>query len=288
MKSIAILTMVYDDDIFLKIWLSYWERFVPRSSLYVLIHADYKHYENIAKGCNTIRIARPAMSRDFEVNRWKMLSRIASGLTHLFDRVIYTDVDEIIVLDPKFGNDPVEHILSRPEPVISPFGLDVVEAVELDLPPIDLTKPILSQREFIAPCPYYSKPCITSERIEWCSGGHFCDKEQVFLSDALLLFHLRLFDRDTYNKRAAQRRIMVSDPATGEPVEGLGGSTWRRTDEFSEYFIERDEPLESVDYKKERSKWVRSGKLNGDGFWQRKGKMQKNMSRLPDRFKDVF
>ena len=40
MKSIAILTMVYDDDIYLKIWLGYWERFVPRSDLYVLIHAD--------------------------------------------------------------------------------------------------------------------------------------------------------------------------------------------------------------------------------------------------------
>lgn len=288
MRSVAILTMVYDDDIYLQIWLKYWERFVPRSNLYVLIHANYEHYERMAAGCNTIRVARPALHAGSEVNRWKMLSNIASGLTHLFDRVIYTDVDEIIALDPKAGDDPIDYILGRPEPVISPFGLDVVEAVELGLPPIDLERPILSQRQFIAPCPYYSKPCITSDEIQWCSGGHFCDKEQAFLSDVLFLFHLRLFDKAIYDRRAAQRRAMVSDAETGQPIEGLGGSTWRRTDEFSEYFIEQSVPLENIDYQQERSKWLRSGRLNDDGFWQRRGKMRKNMSRIPTRFSNVF
>ena len=171
MKPIAILTMVYDDDIYLRIWLAYWERFVPRSNLYVLIHADYEHHEEMAKGCNTIRIARPPMNKDFEANRWKMLSDLASGLTYMFDRVIYTDVDELIVLDPVRGNNPVDHILEQPDPVISPYGLDVVDPAELDLPGIGLERPILSQRVFIASSAPYSKPCIISGPTIWGTGG---------------------------------------------------------------------------------------------------------------------
>jgi|GEM_PF-6248081 len=288
MKSVAILTMVYDDDIYLKIWLSYWERFVSRSSLYVLVHADYEHYEQMAAGCNTIRIARPPMHAGSEVDRWKMLSRIASGLTYMFDRVIYTDVDEIIALDPKVGDNPIEHILSRPEPVISPFGLDVVDAVELALPEIDLSRPILSQRQFIAPTPYYSKPCIISEEINWCSGGYYSDKQDIYLSDALFLFHLRLFDRRHFATRAAQRRSMIADPETGEAIEGLGGSTWRRTNEIAKYIIKRKEPLDNIEYNRERAKWCGTAQLDEDGFWRRKGRRPKDLSRIPDRFAEVF
>ena len=78
MKPIAILTMVYDDDIYLRIWLAYWERFVPRSNLYVLIHANHEHYEEMARGCNTIRIARPPVHADLETHRWRMLSSLGA------------------------------------------------------------------------------------------------------------------------------------------------------------------------------------------------------------------
>ncbi|MBB1492354.1 hypothetical protein H5395_12560 [Paracoccus sp. MC1854] len=128
MKSVAILTMVYDDDIYLKIWLSYWEKFVPRSNLYVLIHADYGHYEQMASDCNTIRIARPPMHAGSEVSRWKMLSSLASGLTLMFDRVIYTDVDEIIALDPKHGNNPIDYILGPVDKRDSHGALIVIQA----------------------------------------------------------------------------------------------------------------------------------------------------------------
>jgi hypothetical protein len=59
MSPIAIIKMVYDDDIYLEIWLKYWEQFVPRSNLYVLIHDQYEKYEDICKGCNTIACTGP-------------------------------------------------------------------------------------------------------------------------------------------------------------------------------------------------------------------------------------
>lgn len=288
MKSIAVLTMVYDDDIYLKIWLSYWERFVPRTSLYVLIHADYEHYEQMAKGCNTIRIARPAMHRNSEVDRWRMLSKIVSGLTYMFDRVIYTDVDEIIGLDPKIGSNPVEYIFSRPEPVISPFGVDVVDPVEMDLPPIDLTQPILSQRPFVASSAPYSKPCITSEAINWSTGGHFSNQKDIFLSDALVLFHLRLFDQSVYEERSKKRKAMVTDPATGKLIVGPGGPGWKRTNEFRKYSINQKDAMAAIDFSKDRKKWIETARLNEDGFWERSGKLRKALARIPFRFDVVF
>lgn len=288
MKSIAILTMVYDDDIFLKIWLNYWTRFVPRSNLLVLIHADYERYEAMAAGCNTMRIARPPVHADIEADRWRMLSGIASGLSHMYERVIYTDVDEIIGLDPRAGDDPVDYILSRDEPVISPFGVDIVEPAELDLPPIDIARPILSQRKFITSSAPYSKPCVTSGPISWSKGGHYSDKPDVFLSDDLVLFHLRLFDRETYAERSVKRRNMVTDPQTGRVIDGLGGPSWTRTDEFGRYAIEKAEPMKNIDFKKDRRKWLETAELNEDGFWERRGRLRKQLHRVPERFETLF
>ncbi|MBB1496819.1 hypothetical protein [Paracoccus sp. MC1862] len=289
MKSVAILTMVYDDDIYLKIWLSYWEKFVPRSNLYVLIHADYGHYEQMASGCNTIRIARPPMHAGSEVSRWKMLSSLASGLTLMFDRVIYTDVDEIIALDPKHGNNPIDYILDRPEPVVSPFGVDLVEPIELDLPAIDLSRPILSQRSFVACNPPYSKPCIISDPVIWGTGGHFINREEIYLSDALVLFHLKLFDKLTYRERAAKRKAMVTDPETGELIMGPGGKEWMRTDEFHEYTIESRQPINNIDFRRPRKKWLESAKFNRrSGVWRRSGRSHKQLHRIPERFDNVF
>lgn len=288
MKSVAILTMVYDDDIFLRIWLSYWERFVSRSSLYVLIHADYEHYEQVASGCNTIRIARPPLHRESEVNRWKMLSKLASGLTYMFDRVIYTDVDEIIAIDPKIGNNPIEYIFNTPKMVISPYGVDVVDPIELGLPPIDLTQPVLSQRPFVASSAPYSKPCITSEVVSWGTGGHYSDKEEIYLSNALVLFHLRLFDKATYDERSAKRRAMVTDPETGQLILGPGGPGWKRTDEFKKYSVSGSEPVDDLAFSKDRKRWVETAQLNEQGFWERKGKLRKRLVRIPERFTSVF
>ena len=288
MKPVAILTMVYEDDLFLRIWLAYWERFVPRSNLYVLIHGNYEHYERMVAGCNTIRIARPPMHADSDRNRWKMLSELCSGLTYMFERVIYNDVDEIVALDPKVGDDPIEYILNRPEPVITPFAVDVVEPQELDLPPVDLTKPILSQRPFIASSAPYSKPCIISEDIDWSPGGHYSNKPDIFLSSRLVLFHLRLFDRSNYEERSRKRRAMVSDPQTGKLIEGLAAPSWRRTNEFDRYSIKDEQPMKKISFRQDRRKWVETAELNESGIWVRRGRLRKQLHRIPKRFETVF
>ena len=217
-----------------------------------------------------------------------MLFRLASGLTFMFERVIYTDVDEIIALDPKKGDDPVEHIMGQTEPVISPFGVDLVEPAELDLPAIDLSKPILRQRRFICSSAPYSKPCITSQPINWSKGGHYSDRSNIFLSDDLVLFHLKLSDKAVYQERSANQRAMVTDAESGKVIKGLAGPSWQRTNEFGRYSIERQEPMKSIDFKKNRVKWIETAQLNEHGLWERKGRLRKQLHRIPERFETVF
>lgn len=288
MTPLAVLTMVYDDEIFLKIWLSYWSRFLPRENLYVLIHGDYEAYENLAEGCNTIRIPRPEVHGRTEIKRWEMIARISSGLTSMFGKVIYTDVDEIIALDPKQGSDLVEHILGLHDPIVAPYGCDVVDPVELDLPPFDEARLILEQRPYVASNAHYAKPCIIGKPVEWCSGGHYCKERNVTLSDDLFLFHLRLFDRRVYTQRAAKRIAMVTDVNTGQAVDGFGGPTWRRSNELERYSIETMEALPNLRFKRDREMWRNEVREDEQGFFVRKGKMRKQLHRVPLRFESLF
>ncbi|MBT0955983.1 hypothetical protein IV417_01170 [Alphaproteobacteria bacterium KMM 3653] len=287
-KQLALFTMVYDDDVFLDIFLRYWAQFLPLKNIYVLIHADYEKYEALAAGCNCIRINRPEMHKDSEVDRWKMISHFASGMSFMFDRVIYTDVDEIIVVDPDIAPDPVQYLLDQRYPVIAAPGVDLVNIEALEPQPYDPAKPVLSQRRHYALNSWYTKPCITTKPIQWCSGGHFSDIEKVHVDPNLTLVHLRLFDARIFEDRSAARIKMISDKETGEPISGLGGKTWRRTtDQFERYFtddIQQTDKIFAFGHEK-KSHEVRGTR---DGYVLRNPKEKRTIQRIPARYETLF
>lgn len=290
MIPMAVVTMVYDDDIYLDIWLRYWTARLPRGNLFVLMHKDYEKYETLCAGCNTLRINRPEMHADFETDRWKMIAEICSGLSRMYQRVIYTDVDEIIALDPATGDDLVGHILSHPAPILSPFGVEVVQNLDREHSPYDPTRPVLAQRRYVAPHPMYSKPCIISQPVRWGSGGHYHDRPEITLSPDLTLFHLRLFDEGNYLDRSKQRRAMIVDPVTGEPMAGVGGPTWRRTEnEMTAFDPGSETPIKDFAFPKRRDQWMRSAHFDKElKLWKRRGPVLKHLFRIPERFEALF
>ena len=290
MIPLAVTTMVYDDAIYLDVWLRYWEQRLPRNNLYVFIHDNYEHYEAKLTGCNTLRIARPEMHPEFERDRWRMLSNFCSGLTYMFDRVIYTDVDEILVLAPNKGDDVVAHILDLDSPLVCPFGLEVVQNTSVEKQPYTPHLPVLSQRQFVAPHGMYCKPCVISEPIFWGSGGHFCDRDDAFLSDDLFLFHLRLFDENTYIQRSKKRRLMIRDKNTGKTMRGVGGPSWRSSENELSNFEEAANPqLVRIEFPEVRATWRNSAKFDDyRGVWQRKGPLTRKLFQIPESFKTVF
>lgn len=287
-EQLALFTMVYDDDVFLDIFLRYWKRFLPLKNIYVLIHADYEKYEEMAKGCNCIRINRPAVHRNSEVERWKMISHFASGMSFMFDRVMYTDVDEIIVVDPDVAENPASYILSQRPKVIATPGIDLVNISSLEPDAFDPERPVLSQRRYYVNNSWYTKPCITKEPIIWCSGGHYCDKEHFNVDRNLTLVHLRLFDERIFEARSAARVKMVTDKETGEPIKGLGGKTWRRSSgQYDRYKIDEIQQPDSL-FMFGHEKISHEIRGQRDGYYLRNPKEKRHIRQIPARYETVF
>lgn len=205
-KPIAIVTMVYDDVAYFKIWLRYWTKRLPASSLYVIVHGATDELLDLAKGVTAIPMNRPPSYPKMEQDRWRMLSHFVSGLTVMHDVVVYNDVDEILVLDPLVGNDVVAALLEASAPVSSPLGLEVIHRADLEPHPIDLAKPVLSQRPHVRPSNFFCKPCIVRTPVRWSRGGHFANHPELHFVKGLYNIHLRNFDDDQFRERAKKRR----------------------------------------------------------------------------------
>ena len=280
--------MVYDDDVFLDIFLKYWARFLPLKNIYVLIHAQYEKYEKIAAGCNCIRVNRPEMHKNSEVDRWDMISRLAGGMTFMFDKVIYTDVDEIVVVDPEVSDNPVDYMLGLHQPVVAIPGIDLVNIEALEPEPYDPARPVLSQRQHYVNNSWYTKPALISEPVRWCSGGHYCDRESYHIDRNLTLVHLRLFDARIFGARAAARIKMISDDS-GQPIKGLGGKTWRRdASEYAKYKTEKIVQPETIFMYGHETKSHEIRRIRDDGMVLRSPMEKKQIRHLPSRYHGLF
>ena len=59
--SVAFVTMVYNDEFFLDIWLRYYRKHVPAGDLYIITHGPQPYAHEMGKGCNVIEIDRSAL-----------------------------------------------------------------------------------------------------------------------------------------------------------------------------------------------------------------------------------
>jgi hypothetical protein len=218
----AIVTMVYDEADYLSIWVSYWKRFLPEESLFVLIDGESSELKELAKGCNVICRDRPAPYEEMERDRWLMLSQFVSDLTSIFGVVVYTDVDEILVMDPAKGINVAEALRSVNTPASFATGLEIVHRPDKEPMPIDISRPILMQRQYFRPTTYHSKPSIVREPIIWQRGGHYCNKAVIDFIPDLYAVHLRFYDQDRFRERARVRRETTLAPA------GYNNTPYRR------------------------------------------------------------
>lgn len=127
--STVFVTMVYNDPIFLDIWVRYYAKHMNRANLHIITHGpgqDYVH--EMGHGCKILECPRDPLNPRLDQDRFAFISDYCSELTKTFDRVIYNDVDEIIILDPAHGGELVEYIEAIPSDVrvITPLGLEIV------------------------------------------------------------------------------------------------------------------------------------------------------------------
>ncbi|MGL6209410.1 MAG: glycosyltransferase family 2 protein, partial [Paracoccaceae bacterium] len=243
---IAFVTMVRDEPVFLPLWIAHYAKIAPREHMFVIVDGFDQRIPEVAEGLQVIQLPQIPVAAGFDEARWRMLTAFANALLERFDIVVLNDVDELIVLDPQFGDDLAGAIAEAQQiGVISPFAVDMIHRTDLEPAPLVPDAPILRQRRYVRINATYAKPCITARPIRWSLGGHLSDFPTLHLSPKLYLFHLRALDREMMRARQAKRLQLVSD-ASGMVIAGVAGPSWRvgtdEVDAYLEKFVERGPP----------------------------------------------
>ncbi len=200
--KIAVVTMVYNEKIFLPIWLNYYSSQVGIKNCYVVDHGSNDGSEAAISECSSLRIPRSPMHDE---NRAKFLSDFCSSLLTWYDAVIYTDVDEFLVPDPSCYENLLDFGARTQKKVVTAIGLNVCHRLDGD-PQLDLNRPLLSQRPTARFAFAMCKPLFTKLPIRWKPGFHSSDREVQF--DQLFLFHLHNFDLGISLERLSKTREM--------------------------------------------------------------------------------
>jgi hypothetical protein len=188
--KIAALTMVYNESVFLPIWLYHYGQEFGYENLFVIDDGstdactlDFRVENRFVKG----------KSPHDEDDRARLISFFHEELLQFYDIVLYSDVDEIIVADPKLNISLFEYLISDTFEYKTLAGFDVLHRFEIEKE-IDLSKPLFQQRRFVDLNPYFCKPLISTIPMRWEAGFHDITNRERRYDLNLPLFHLRGMD----------------------------------------------------------------------------------------------
>jgi SEC-C motif len=159
---------------------------------------------------------------------------------------------------------------------INPIGLNVLH----DRPregPLDLTRPLFSQRAYAQFDQLYCKPTISRVPMRWSVGLHFSAKTPCYATD-LYLFHLRAMD---YDISRARIRTFNSVSLSEDSVRNNYGFYWRMPEqEYLNLFFSTPE----AEFAKARSEMDFSAELSNIS----KGPFIGPIVRVPSRFRNAI
>lgn len=292
-SDIAFATMVGDEPVFLPIWINYYARFMPKAQLFILVDGLHRSIPPEAEGCQIIRLPSVTPGPGWDLARWRMISLFTQTLLLRFEVVVFNDVDEILLADPRAEGDLLHHVArAREVGVVSPFAIEMLHRIDLEPEPLDPARPILSQRRFGRINASYCKPCITSKPLNWSIGGHYSDYPQLHLDPSLFLFHLRFVDHHLLRDRQASRQAMMQPGAAkGAEVAGAG---WLKgaqdMTDFLQSFVDAGPPVPNdFSFDWQRKRIIDSWQYDIEaGIWRHDRLHNRKTYPLPERMRDQF
>lgn len=211
LKRIAALTMVRNDDFFLRKWVEYYGRELGKENLYIYYDGKDQTIADFCQGTNAFlhpKIGTQVVAA--EKARLKFLSEQAAELfTKGYDLVIGVDADEYIVVDPKLGIGLKEYFSQQNIDVsLSPLGLDFGQKLgeEGDL---SHDRTFLSQRHYAQIGTRYTKPSIIAEPCRWGSGFHRVKGHNFHIATDLYLMHFGYSDSKILEARLTDADRLV-------------------------------------------------------------------------------
>ena len=242
MKRICALTMVRNDDFYLKKWTAYYGRELGEENLYIFL--DGKD-QPIPDWCPKAHITAYDKIKgqvvEAEKGRLALLSQKAAELLESYDLVIGTDADEFLIVDPALGISLAEYLSSKDIKIsLSGLGVDVGQNTKEETGIIE-NEPFLRQRHYARLSTRYSKPSVLAAPVVWGSGFHRIKGHNFHIAKDLYLFHFGYFDlgriearfNDKDRKEAGWSRHLAKRSKTIRLVTNKKAGEWNSRVNFA-------------------------------------------------------
>lgn len=201
--SIAFLTMVHNEKVFLDLWLRYYKQF--SDNLFVINHDSEE--DTISRDRKNHKFKEiKVFNNSFHDASWMrdVVKREQKKLLKKFDMVVFVESDEYLLVDPEKYSNLMDFISKNPQNCIFATGYNVVQDLGYEFT-LDFAKPILRQRKYWASSTSYSKPVIAHTPLNWVPGFHTIDEitddHNKPKNPFLILAHLKFADYDEFNNR---------------------------------------------------------------------------------------
>ena len=203
MKRIAALTMVRNDDFYLRKWVEYYGRELGRDNLYIYYDGLDQQVAPFCEGTHACAVEKiGSQVVEAEKGRLRFLSgKAADLLSSGYELVIGVDADEFLIADPATGKGLAEYLSGLDiKGSVSGIGLDFGQKLgeEGD---ISASEPFLQQRHYAQIGTRYTKPSTLSKPLLWGSGFHRVKGHDFHLARDLYLFHFGYFDQKRLEDR---------------------------------------------------------------------------------------
>lgn len=225
MKRKAVYTMVYNEAIFLPIWLRYYSQFFDAEDIYVL---DHSSIDGSTDGKGFTRTIFKNSGVDC-AEQLKIVQSTQHELLTGYELVLYSDVDEFVVPDPRNGT-LGDYLDAFQYDFVTCNGYELLHLIEEE-PSLDLSKPVMPQRQYWFANPkYMSKPLLSKVQLKWDLGCHSCANGSN-KDDSLYLIHLHRADFDICWNRHS---VIAAKEHSQQDISNGWGDHRRITDQ--EYF----------------------------------------------------
>ena len=203
MKKIAAITMVRNDDFYLKKWVEYYGGELGRENLYIFFDGLDQTVPSFCEGTHSQLVEK--VGTDVVSNDKGRVALMSSKAAELFaegyELVIGTDCDEFVVVDPRLGKSLQEYLSAASiKYSLSPLGLDFgqklgeEEAIREDVP-------FLEQRHYAQLGTRYTKSSVIARPLDWGSGFHRVRGHNFHIAKDLYLLHFGYFDMGRIEER---------------------------------------------------------------------------------------
>ena len=222
---VAAITFCRDEGRMLPLWVKYYGGQFGVENLYVVDdNSEDGSTDNLP--CDVLHIP-PIRGGKFNSTRMAMVGNLGRSLLQLYDVVIFCDTDEFIVPDPDRYASLAEYVEAKSGEglnAVGSLGFNIVHNVGSE-PPLDLSRPLLGQRQLAKFLPLMCKPAIKWVPAHWSSGTHGV-RTPYKVDPDLWMFHMKFGDRDHLQEAADHRQRMVeADGRSRDTQWRQGGDT---------------------------------------------------------------